>query len=667
MHKTFFCKNQKSRGIIAPSVRQIILAFLFLFSFEGGNVLLGFDVVTQGKVELPISGDDLHVFQFSSQKIHSIKRSDFASPEALKEEFAKLGDLYVAPISDRLRAEIGDGFVHCYKSQQAFYPLLRSQFEKFRGSSLSPVGKTKSPFNLARDNLFGLDTQGGCCAFIHVDEIREASVVLSFSYRNDNKSVFAQIPGEGGGHVTSYLKLFERARRLIEWRRWRTLEVSDWWKDLDSPAYQLLQNKADKESDVFSVKRQLANWMKPAGMLAMDDNFRKAYLRDPILVPILLARFEKVRAAGGGEESQILSEALLAIGRPASAMIIQRLLKPEGLSGQQVESLKELLDLIEGDRTLQLMKTPPVPTFEKQSQRTGSAVTYKFGSISRTANESALKPVVQVISPSKGPLFAPVTLGTSAKSQAEPELYHNALTTISKTEGVVGILGQAFLVPSKRYAVLASKSFRFLNGVPLSPLILSHDEAFVQMAGQSALLFETYDKQYGILQETCRTKTAIFFCMVTDGADGMSFEIGPSPLKVWEKYSEKDQDSYMGYFGLLMNEMQGFGEENASVLEALVQIANGSTAVGVDPTIINDAVQLLGVLRHWEAAGVIIIRTVEDKLAGHEVSYQEKLKILHAMLPYSANKTREMIPREQDSKKKSVLQAISKYLETEQY
>ncbi|MBI4028739.1 MAG: hypothetical protein HY360_27425 [Verrucomicrobia bacterium] len=402
------------------TIRSNAAALLFCLGFA--TALRAEELLIQGQVEIPISGDEIHVFQFSTQKIHKVKRSDYASEDAWREAFKKLGDLYVTPRvlqSGEPYWFAQPGYVTCFKSQWAFYPMLIHQFEEhFRGSDFSSVGKTKSPFNITHGTLFGLDTQNRNNALILVDEVKDQSVVLNWIYRTDGKLAFPQLPGqklEGIGNLAD--SAFNQAAQLIDLRKLKLARTLEGWRDFDSPAYRKMASQIPKGQDIpietaglIMLRTQALDSVGPGTTF-----FALSQIRSPLGIPAALAEFEQ-RCVGGDEKTLAPSDnALRAMGRAASAAIVQRLLKPEKLSPPQVAGLKTPLENLEGKRRAEWFMThpPPVDVAPETLAATGKAPAYRFFAVARPRKELQTGDPAEMllISLSKGGVTGAVKLG----------------------------------------------------------------------------------------------------------------------------------------------------------------------------------------------------------------------------------------------------------------
>lgn len=630
-------------------LRHLALTGVFIWVI-GNGMLFAEDLMVQGRTELPISsGDEIHVFDFATQKINILKKKEYASDQVFEEAFKKVGDIYFGQRQPHVEGEAS-----CYRSSQAFYRLSSL------GTKCEPAD-ARNPFivSITTNRMFVIDTQHGRHALVRVDTVEDGIVTISWVYRTDGKCSFMQMPGESAEELCA--KLFERARRFLELRRVVAREKSRWWQDRLNPEWVKMWPPIKGEGDPSMMwsPRSVGTAMREYILLC---NFR--WVRNEQVLPLALKYYEQVGENEKTEKKKVAATVLEEAGRKASALLVERLRQPDGLSMESQADLRKLLERIEGGRTERLLKEGVFhPVVNKEAPH--PTIAYHCIAIPRTDPGDRIK--ISALDFAKGTDRQEAAFGYFSKPNMDPQFFKRTLDYVVKEGADVGYVVRYLLIPSKRYGTVHFKSLRDLNGHKPSEWAKPQKESVWSWFDQGVkVILQGRNGKHFLLWHIVMRKDMLCFMILDLGGAEDSIQIGelPSPLQV-AKSGKTDVIDMVVYDALVEGERSAVCSENGYVPKLIQQIADGQSVVGVTLAQRSEAIRLLGQLHYWEASPVILEAALADQKEGRTAESKEKIEILKGMLPQAADKAMDMLKAEKDPKRavalKQLIQEIDPY------
>ena len=308
-----------------------------------------------------------------------------------------------------------------------------------------------------------------------------------------------------------------------------------------------------------------------------------------------------------GRERRPAAELLVSIGRPASARIIERLTSTQ-------DSPREFLEIvrrIEGPATDILLRNAPkyVPTRESSQDKGDKTLEFRFMQIPaiRTPDYQG-HDVKSVLDLSEGKIVEGPVVTKDDLGGSTEELLASVVQKVGRA-GDLALMGGSLLVPSGRYARMDKGSFQVLDGKDLSHLVRKGDPILKVTKGE-IILIETEEKKFGIVTFVGSNKDEgeFLLCYVFQPSGSATFEFSrlPSPVDIASGTPTLSDDQELAYVKFVYTRAAAFYEDYRRLTKNLHDVLDGRMPYVISKSQRAHALRLLGRLRHFESADLII-------------------------------------------------------------
>ena len=302
------------------------------------------------------------------------------------------------------------------------------------------------------------------------------------------------------------------------------------------------------------------------------------------------------------------ADVLTALGRQASARIIERL----GSSQQLPSYFMDTLRKIEGPAVEALLKHPPryAPFDVAAPKRTEGSLEVRFAQIpSIRTPEYAGHDTKSVFDLSESKITEGPIVSAESLQGPRDKLFTTLLGAVRES-GDFALLDSSVLVPSGRYARLGTGSFQELDGRDLSSLVRKGDPVVRRVLKREILLIETKEKGFGLIQFLGMNKDEgePIFCYLykPDGSAIFKMAPLPSPFEIEAGRPALKKGQKVAYSKLVINRARSFFRNYQRIARDLSALADDRMPFDVTSSQRAQALRLLGKLRHVESASVMI-------------------------------------------------------------